>query len=437
MNSHSILTSERSFSSPFSSTNEGEAHVSMKLRRSKGVISLSKNSENHLKINSQEVSSVISQTKLKNEKLQDAEILMEQHQFTEAKAILLNIKNKTVPVLRLLEQINRIESEKKKIEKPQRCLEEKLANNLRYAEAQRKSELPKHFALSMEAIPSAICFNDWPSQLLFDESKPLDGREVGIVQCQGPREEMQDKFLVDKLTFVSQGVNYSVPIYAVFDGHGGLESVSYVFSNLSQVLKNTLEKNTQSGISDEGIYSALMECFQILDEGCIDFKNGTTATVALIFKNVWIANSGDSKAVLSRDQMGVQLTHDAKINDPRFIKKVERRGGTITELDFVLRVENAVNIACSLGDRYVIGNEGDCCVSAKPQITYYPIEKGLNRLLLATDGLFDVISTDEAISSIQKLTTLGMTSSEIAKTFVYSAYKNGSKDNIVVIIVDL
>ena len=51
-----------------------------------------------------------------------------------------------------------------------------------------------------------------------------------------------------------------------------------------------------------GIWDALKACFLILDED-YEGDDGTTATVAMILEDkIWIANVGDSRIILVKDE---------------------------------------------------------------------------------------------------------------------------------------
>jgi serine/threonine protein phosphatase PrpC len=62
-----------------------------------------------------------------------------------------------------------------------------------------------------------------------------------------------------------------------------------------------------------------------------DIKSGATALAALFTKNkVFIANAGDSRAVLCRGDKAIRLTTDHRPDIPQEIERISKLGGNIT-----------------------------------------------------------------------------------------------------------
>jgi len=103
-----------------------------------------------------------------------------------------------------------------------------------------------------------------------------------------------------------------VVIFGVFDGHGGAEVSEYLSKTLPRFVEKALEgvkdsqtrnANILSGISTEYLERKLSKAFCDCDEELRSMKpsSGSTACLALITEeNVWVANTGDSRAVVSR-----------------------------------------------------------------------------------------------------------------------------------------
>lgn len=363
--------------------------------------------------------------------ISQAQELFDQAQYHQARDVLMLIKKKDASVLMRLREINRlIRAEKPKEEdKPKKTLEEKLQNNLRLAREQQAMELPKCLNVFQGNIPEAI-------DVYHDNLALIGASKVGIAYCKGRRATMEDRHLATEFPFVVQGEIINGQLYAVFDGHGGTRTVTFVKDNLPFFLKTSLEKHNHAGLTKEGIASALRECFLQLDDACIGFRDGTTASVAFLLDDrVWAANTGDSRIILCDQGLPVQLSQDAKLDNDRFLRKITKLRGRIIFVEGADRVEGIVNVGGSLGDGYILGEEGDCCVPAQPQISEYPIEKGKGFLLLASDGFFDVASTNQAIEEAQKLIQTNESAQDIAKRLVLSALISRSKDNVTVIFV--
>ena len=128
-------------------------------------------------------------------------------------------------------------------------------------------------------------------------------------------------------------------LYAVYDGHGGSETVEYVAKNLHKKFVGSVH-------FPGNIPLALSDSFLKTDEGLkaegIGMKNGTTAVVAVVKPNreIIIANTGDSRAILARRSRAifarrykvVLQTTDQKPGNSEERRRVLKAGGRIVIL---------------------------------------------------------------------------------------------------------
>lgn len=211
-------------------------------------------------------------------------------------------------------------------------------------------------------------------------SRMVDDIEVGVCYYIGRRPSMEDEDLV-----ASFGLNvidrvYPVQLFGVFDGHSGNRAASYVKLNLKQQLQETLKEFCTDALTDEAIWNALKISFVKLHEGlkthllCGEEKQdlsgmrgGTTATVAMLLdKKLWVANTGDSRAILDN---GYQLSEDAKPENPRYKRGIENRGGKVLTIKKRARVSGNLSLARALGDYNVKG------INPRPKITMCPLSE--------------------------------------------------------------
>ncbi len=256
---------------------------------------------------------------------------------------------------------------------------------------------------------------------------------VGICQTQGRRFFMEDEHLANSLLL--RGIE--IPIFGIFDGHGGKSAATFVMSSLKDALKKNLEKFNPNGFTDEGIWNALKMTFVDLNHD-YDGDAGTTATVSIILNGkLWTANVGDSRAILVRNGETTQLTEDAKPDDNRYKKGIMDRGGYVTLLD-TYRVNGNLAVARSVGDHKLNG-----AVSARPKITAIPvadIPPG-SFLCIGCDGLFDVASSRQVGRYLWRNREdqggIPANPNYLADILVDNAYKGGSMDNISAMVVRL
>ncbi|KAH8504455.1 hypothetical protein Peur_045995 [Populus x canadensis] len=224
----------------------------------------------------------------------------------------------------------------------------------------------------------------------------------------------------------------------VFDGHGknGHIVSRTVRNRLPSLLlnqKNALEKIKTVGDhnnekADGGLAPLPSESFHKWKEACIcAFKvmdkeiklqegldcscSGTTAVVVVRQgEDLIIANLGDSRAVLGRtnDQKGimpVQLTTDLKPGVPSEARRIRQCNGRVLALKeepHVHRVwlphEDSPGLAMSraFGD-FLLKNHG---IIALPDISYHRVTSKDQFIILASDGVWDVLSNKEVVSIV-------------------------------------
>lgn len=139
--------------------------------------------------------------------------------------------------------------------------------------------------------------------------------------------------------------------------------------------------------------------------------SGTTAVCAIKQgKDLIIANLGDSRAVLATMSgtgylKAVQLTTDQKPSVPQEAERIKRCNGRVFALKdepSVMRVwlpdEDCPGLAMarSLGD-FRLKRHG---VVSEPQVTHRRVAPGDLFIILATDGVWDVLSNEEVVSIV-------------------------------------
>lgn len=314
----------------------------------------------------------------------------------------------------------------------QLLLEEKLRKNLERAHEQQEQEQDKVFSVHYSEERISKC--------------AIPGMGAGIACAQGPRVKMEDTNIAQTIHFQAGGANYQANAFGVFDGHGSDKISKYVEQNLAIFLQATLEYYNKLAFTDRGIWKALRSAFKWLDRTCPeqDQPHGTTALVAFIFgEKVWIANAGDCRATTYRkDENGLivcdTLIEDANCTNPRFVKTVVKLGGKIfKDRRETLRVQGILTITRSIGDCVHKGKTGQCCISAKPVITCIP-KKTDTMLILGSDGLWSVGTSKRVAEAVKVIIeTIGSTPDVISTALTSSALRNGSTDNVTVIVVKL
>lgn len=122
---------------------------------------------------------------------------------------------------------------------------------------------------------------------------------------------------------------------------------------------------------------------------------GSTACVAVVRKEInhhvlYVANSGDTRAVLSKNGVAERLTIDHKASDPTEIERIKAEGGKIIDN----RVGGGLAITRALGD-HAYKSFG---VTAKPYVVKHVLRPFDKYLVIASDGVWDTVNDAQAIA---------------------------------------
>ncbi|KAL5811410.1 hypothetical protein ACOSQ4_027978 [Xanthoceras sorbifolium] len=286
----------------------------------------------------------------------------------------------------------------------------------------------------------------------------------GLVSVIGRRSEMEDTVRAETgLFMVERDGEKKFDFFGVYDGHGGPRVAEACKERLHRVLveliaedqnqkqqggnnNNNNNNNTSSSIVWERV---MEECFERMDEEVnrgrvTEEMVGSTAVVAVVGKEeLVVANCGDSRAVLSRAGRVVPLSIDHKPDRPDELRRVEAAGGRVINWNGH-RILGVLATSRSIGDQYL-----KPFVISKPEVTVSERTDSDEFLILASDGLWDVVSNEVACQVVRKCfngrikwaSTLGVANgtraTRAATVLADLAMARGSSDNISVIVVDL
>ncbi|KAL6634346.1 hypothetical protein ACP70R_027017 [Stipagrostis hirtigluma subsp. patula] len=165
--------------------------------------------------------------------------------------------------------------------------------------------------------------------------------------------------------------------------------------------------------------TSFLKAFHVMDRDLKLHKNidcffsGTTA-VAVIKqgRNLIIGNLGDSRAVLgTRDEnnqlAAVQLTVDLKPNIPSEAQRIRQRKGRIFALPEEPEVTRVWLPKYNSPGLAMARAFGDFCLKdhgliSMPDVSYHRITEKDEFIVLATDGVWDVLSNEEVVSIVSR-----------------------------------
>ncbi|KAK6924528.1 PPM-type phosphatase-like domain [Dillenia turbinata] len=241
----------------------------------------------------------------------------------------------------------------------------------------------------------------------------------------------------------------------VYDGHGGPETSRYINDNLFQNLKRfASEQQTMSA-------DVVRKAFQATEEGFFSVVTkqwpmkpqiaavGSCCLVGVICGgNLYIANLGDSRAVLGRlvratgEVLAIQLSAEHNVG----IESVRREMHSLHPDDShivvlkhnVWRVKGLIQVSRSIGDVYLKRSEFNReplyakfrlrepfqrpILSSEPSVSVHELQPHDQFLIFASDGLWEHLSNQEAVDIVQNHPRSG-----IARRLVKAAMQEAAK----------
>lgn len=261
------------------------------------------------------------------------------------------------------------------------------------------------------------------------------GCEYGI---KGKRDAMEDASAYARWTCRGS----TAELFGIFDGHGGKEA--------SELVSRILPQLIAARCASAGIEAALSRAFRDVQSYMQAFhsekfqKQGTTAVVVLrVGRTLYCANAGDSRAVLcpSGNRASIALSRDHKPNQRAEKERIQRLGGYVnlpsrgTPRVWKSKAGNGIGLSTSrsLGDLESRTSTGEYLISPIPDVTVHVLKPGDGGLLiLACDGVWDVVSNAEACRVVKSSTP-----GAACKNLVRHAFAKDSTDNISAMVIVL
>lgn len=279
-----------------------------------------------------------------------------------------------------------------------------------------------------------------------------NGLRYGVVSMQGWRVEMEDSH--SAVTRLSDDFK-DWSFFAVFDGHCGSNVSAHCAQNLLPTIIETEDfkklsphsaepvegENNIISIIRRAIHAGFLQLDatmrQMPDVVNGDDKSGSTAVCTLISPtHFYIANCGDSRAVLCRQGSPAVCTLDHKPTVPAEKKRIQDAGGSV----MIHRVNGSLAVSRALGDFEYKSVEGrgptEQLVSPAPEIFVEQRKPEEDEfLVLACDGIWDVMSNDDLCKFISYQLTVTDDLAKVSSAVVdYCLYK-GSRDNMSIVLV--
>ena len=251
-------------------------------------------------------------------------------------------------------------------------------------------------------------------------------------------------------------------IFGVFDGHGGkevaifverhfcaelLKNPSFTSNRIEQSLRETFLQMDRLILTKDGqkelsrIQKDLPETTSI--SMTTDSFAGCTSVVGLIKNKVlYVANAGDSRCVLAEEGTAIEMSHDHKPDLPGEIARITKAGGVVEDG----RVMGNINLSRSIGDMEYKKNPSlppeEQMITAFPDLLTHSISQRSDYLILACDGIWDILTCQECVDMVYACARQNKSLSETVETILDHCLANDVStsgglgcDNMTMILV--
>ncbi|EPS68602.1 hypothetical protein M569_06167 [Genlisea aurea] len=220
------------------------------------------------------------------------------------------------------------------------------------------------------------------SSIASGKGKNHDGTiKYGFCLTKGKASHPMEDYHVAKFTHFR---GRELGLFAIFDGHLGDTVPAYLQKHLfSNILKE------EHFWTDPG--TSIARAYESTDRAILSHnpdlgRGGSTAVTAILVnrRQLWVANIGDSRGVLSRGGQAIQMTIDHEPNTERV--SIEDRGGFVSNMPGdVARVNGQLAVSRAFGDKNLKSH-----LRSDPDIKSAEIDLETDLLILASDGLWKV-----------------------------------------------
>ncbi|XP_073009024.1 probable protein phosphatase 2C 24 [Typha latifolia] len=322
------------------------------------------------------------------------------------------------------------------------------------------------------SCPDASSYSEHP-QARSGGSEESDGcPRYGMTSVCGRRREMEDAVSIrPDFLWVGSKIPGKHHFFGVYDGHGCCHVAVSCQDRMHEVVAEEMGSSSPPSEPSQERWKEMMErSFLRMDAeasswngtdgrpnpGCrCDLRPptrcdhvGSTAVVAIVGPTqIVVANCGDSRAVLSRGGAAVPLSSDHKPDRPDELERIQSAGGRVIYWDGP-RVLGVLAMSRAIGDSYL-----KPYVIPEPEVTVTEREEGDECLILASDGLWDVV-TNEMACDVVRMCLRGSSQvgargeggghvdgdkacSDAAMLLTKLALARRSADNVSVVVIDL
>ena len=262
-------------------------------------------------------------------------------------------------------------------------------------------------------------------------------QKVYSISLKGLRPQNEDTEVII-INFDRKETNMNnINLFAIFDGHGGKLVSNSLKENLPKFF---IDKRVEYPLSKRYVVNVYDYIQKYLSKYEFSKHMGSTGLVVIHFKTnegefLNVINNGDCRCILCRDNFAMPLSKDHKPNWPEEKIRIAKLGGKITFDGFDWRIKD-LSVSRAFGD-----TDATPFVTHRPDLFRFKLDKNDKFIIMACDGLWDVMSSQDAINYIiincydENLKIRINKNINIAKKLAELAIAKGSGDNVSIIVI--
>ena len=249
----------------------------------------------------------------------------------------------------------------------------------------------------------------------------------------GRRETNEDKHnIILNINDNDKNIN-NINFFGIYDGHGGNYVSNYLEKNLPNYYLDKKIKHPFNKVYHDEVFKIIQNKLLETEHG---YSAGSTCLVSLMYKykneiHLNVINLGDSRmTIIYSNGSFKKITRDHKPDDKIEKKRLQQMGGEIyKDSEGVFRIGN-LSLSRAFGD-----GDNIPYISQKPDVFYKKITNDTKYIIMACDGLWDVIESNEIGEILNSLSE--SKSKNLASDLAKIALEKGSGDNISIIVIEV
>merc|ERR1712166_679411 len=236
--------------------------------------------------------------------------------------------------------------------------------------------------------------------------------------------------------------------YGVFDGHGGENCAKIVAERFVSFITRqdgftqaaaTKDIDTLKKLMTKAHFELDAEMWAMPGFNSMNDRSGCTSVTALISDtHIIVANSGDSRSVLGTNKGMKPMSYDHKPYNQIEQARIVAAGSSVS----AKRVNGDLAVSRAFGDFcYKQAKNVEAAkqaVTVDPDFIIHERTENDEFLILACDGIWDVMSNDECSAYVRSKMSEGYHDLDyICEALIDTCLEKGSRDNMSAVIVSL